>query len=193
MGNDVEKTTGKPEADVKEVVKNSDTKVEVEPKTTSEVSEDKAEDIIKSQTGIIQSLQKQVKELSEKPDIKDVLKDLLGEENTDADVVTVDTVKTQLDSLKSELARERAINARNTYIDSKEDLTDAEKRYLKSEITETENIEEVVEKKIGSLRELLQNQTPQANDSRPDGLGGGTPGGSFDADFVKAHPEIYNK
>lgn len=160
--------------------------------TTEHISKpDKSEDIIKSQTGQIQALQKKIAELEQKPDIKTALKDLLGDEKAESDVDPVEALKSEFTSLRDKLIQKDAEIAKNNYIDSLEE-SEPVKRYLKSKVGAVENIEEIVSKELTLVKELIDNATPRTTDSRPKGIGV-SKGNSLDADFVLTHPEQFKK
>ena len=160
--------------------------------TTEHISKpDKSEEIIKSQTGQIQALQKKIAELEQKPDIKTALKDLLGDEKAESDVDPVEALKSELTSLKQQIAQKDAELVKNNYIDGL-DEPESVKRYLKNKIGAVDNAQEVVDKELEAVKELLQNSTPKTTDTRPKGIGISR-GSSLDADYVLNHPEQFKK
>lgn len=160
--------------------------------TTEHISKpDKSEEIIKSQTGQIQALQKKIAELEQKPDIKTALKDLLGDDKAESDVDPVEVLKSELTSLKQQITQKDAELAKNNYIDSL-DESEPVKKYLKSKIGAVDNVEEVVGKELKAVKELIEIATPKTTDSRPKGIGI-SKGSSIDADFVLTHPEQFKK
>ena len=161
--------------------------------TTEHISEkpDKSEDIIKSQTGQIQKLQKEIEELKKQPDLKTALKDLLGEEKVESDVEPLDALKSKLDSLTEQITKKDAEIAKNNYIDGLE-VTEPVKKYLKTKVQATDNLEEAVKKEVELVNELIENATPKTTDSRPKGIGS-VSGSSTNMNFVLEHPELFKK
>lgn len=162
--------------------------------TTEHISEKpgKSEDIIKSQTGIIQSLQKQIDELKKKPDARELLRQAIGGDKIEENIDPIKFVTSQVQELKTQLAEKEAIIAKDAYIDKLEGVADAEKRYLKEHIKATDDLDTVVTNELNSLRSVFQQITPQATDTRPKGQG------NVSVDVTNAreildHPEAFKK
>jgi hypothetical protein len=167
----------------------------VEPK-----SEPKSED---SQISEVEKLRKDLlaqadaqsklqKKLNESEKVIDAFKTAIGGEEADTDVVTVEAVKTQLDSLRQEIAKKDAELAKNNFIDGLEE-PEPVKRYLKSKIqTPDGDLEEVVSKELEAVKELISSATPKATDNRPKGVGI-SGGDTSNMQYVLDHPELFKK
>lgn len=175
-------------------IKEADKESKIENDSTTEhTSEkpDKSEDIIKSQTGQIQALQKQVEELKKaKPDIKSALKELLGDEKIESDVDPIEALKSEFTSLKSELNQTKAEQKRDAYIDNLEGVTEATKKYLKKRISPTDNLEDTVKSELEMLNEVITSNTPSTTDNRPSSIGS-VKGNIYDADYILNNSEKF--
>lgn len=162
-----------------------------EPKSEDSVSElEKLRKDLLAQSDAQSKLQKKLNE-SEKV-IEAFKSAFLGEENAETDVVTAETVKSQLDSLKQEIAKRDAEIAKNNYIDSLEE-DDSIKVYIKSRVqANTENLEEVVKKEIEDVKSLISRQIPKATDYRPKGNGGQN-SNINNMKYILEHPELFKK
>lgn len=175
-------------------IKEADKESKIENDSTTEhTSEkpDKSEDIIKSQTGQIQALQKQVEELKKaKPDIKSALKELLGDEKVESDVDPIEALKSEFTSLKTELNQTKAEQKRDAYIDNLEGVTEATKKYLKKRISPTDNLEDTVKSELEMLNEVITSNTPSTTDNRPSSIGS-VKGNIYDADYILNNSEKF--
>jgi hypothetical protein len=163
-----------------------------EPKSnTPEISE--LEKLKKDLIAQADAQSKLQKKLNESEKVIDAFKSaFMGEENAETDVVTAETVKIQLDSLKQEIAKRDAEIAKNSLIDSLE-VAEPVKRYLKTRVsTSSEDIEEVIKKELDSVQQLLESAVPKTTDSRPKGLGAGK-GDATNMQYVLDHPELFKK
>jgi len=160
--------------------------------TTEHKSEkpDRSEDIIKSQTGQIQALQKQIEELKAKPDVKSTLKELLGDDNVESDVDPLETLKSEFSSLKAELNQTKAEQARDAYIDNLQGITEATKKYLKKRVTPSDDLETVVTTELEMINEVITSSTPTTSDNRPNSIGT-VKGNITDADYILNNPEKF--
>ena len=180
-----------PEPKAQDIPDKEGEKPKPEPKSETP---DKSEDTIKSLQGQISKLQR---ELNEKSDVKAQLKELLGEEETESDVDPVEVLTTKLNNLESEIQKEKAENFKHSYIDNldMEVLTEGKRKYLKRKVSasmDEKELESAITEELKTLDEILADQTPQATDSRPYGVGA-TVGDSMDATHVLENPDAYRK
>lgn len=154
-----------------------------------DVSEiEKLKNDLKAQANYTSEIQKK---LNESQKVIEAFKNAFSKEDEKVtDVVTPEAVKTQLDSLMQEIAKKDAELAKNTYIDSLDGISEAQRRYLKNHVQATDNLEDSVKKNLDDLRQVIESEIPRAIDNRPKGAGSS----SFsvtDARSILEHPENY--
>ena len=189
----VEEKTTIPEVSENPVKGKSEKEAEPKSEPKSEESISELEKLRRDLLAQADAQSKLQKKLNESDKVIEAFKSaFVSEENAETDVVTAETVKNQLDSLKQEIAKRDAEITKNNLIDGL-DEPEPIKKYLKKYIpASTQDLEKEIEEGVKTAKELVEGLIPKTTDSRPKGVGAGS-SDATNMEYVLSHPELFKK